>query len=293
MSEEALTLDQTAPEAPASTEVETEVAATEDQDLEASSEAAPSDDEDLDELDYDGEKYRIPKKLKPGFMMQADYTRKTQEVAQTRQELEAQKQRIAEQAKAVEEINEDTERLALAKHNLKQFEAINWQQLENEDPFKAQTLWRQYSQWKDFKAVTEGRLSDNKAKRSEAATSERTTRIQEVIAEVTKIPGWNAEVDTKVQKYAHSIGLTDKQIEDGVVSLGAPFVKALHKAFQADQFIQKQQQAAKPDPVNPEPVKPLATVTKAKPAPVKAGLHDGLSTEEWVKQRTQQLSSRR
>jgi hypothetical protein len=135
MSEEALTLDQNAPDSPASTEVETEVAATEDQDQEASQEDSSADDEDLDELDYDGEKYRIPKKLKPGFMMQADYTRKTQEVAQTRQELEAQKQRIAEQAKAVEEINEDTERLALAKHNLKQFEALDWNKLEAEDPF--------------------------------------------------------------------------------------------------------------------------------------------------------------
>jgi uncharacterized protein YcnI len=113
-----------------------------------------------------------------------------------------------------------------------------------------------------------------------------------VIAEVQKIPGWNAETDTKVQKYAHSLGLTDKQIEEGVLTLGAPFVKALHKALQADQLVQKATQAAKPAPVNADPVKPLATVTKAKSAPVKAGIHDDLSAEEWVKRRNQQLRSR-
>jgi hypothetical protein len=292
MSEEALTLDQNAPEAPASTEVETEVAATDDQDQEASQEDSSADDEDLDELDYDGEKYRIPKKLKPGFMMQADYTRKTQEVAQTKQELEARASALAEQAKAVEEINEDTERLVLAKAALKRYENLNWQQMEAEDPFKAQSLWREYSQWKDHKAAVEGRLTENKAKRSEAATSERNTRLQEVEQAVRKIPGWNGEIAAKVEAFGHSLGLTTKQMDQGVETLGAPFVKALHKAFMADQLVQKATQAAKPAPVNSDPVRPLATVTKAKSAPVKAGLHDDLSAEEWVKRRNQQLRSR-
>jgi hypothetical protein len=292
MSEEALTLDQNAPEAAASTEVETEVAATDDQDQEASQEDSSADDEDLDELDYDGEKYRIPKKLKPGFMMQADYTRKTQETAEERKALAADRERLAEQAKAVEEISEDTERLVLAKAALKRYENLNWQQIEAEDPFKAQSLWREYSQWKDHKSAVEGRLTENKAKRSETAASERSTRIQEVITAVQKIPGWNAETDTKVQQYAHSLGLNDKQIEEGVLTLGAPFVKALHRAYQADQLVQKATQAAKPAPVNADPVKPLATVTKAKSAPVKAGIHDDLSAEEWVKRRNQQLRSR-
>src|SRR5687767_11611432 len=44
--------------------------------------------EELDELEWDGKKFTAPKGAKDGFLMHADYTKKTQEVAQTRKELE-------------------------------------------------------------------------------------------------------------------------------------------------------------------------------------------------------------
>jgi hypothetical protein len=59
--------------------------------------------EELETVDYDGKQYQVPKALKAGIMMQADYTRKTQEVAEQRRELESRSQQIAQQAQASEE----------------------------------------------------------------------------------------------------------------------------------------------------------------------------------------------
>lgn len=43
-----------------------------------------SQEDDLEEVEHSGKKYRIPKELKPALMLQADYTRKTQEAAEAR-----------------------------------------------------------------------------------------------------------------------------------------------------------------------------------------------------------------
>ena len=60
-------------------------------------ETEESDEDDLEEFEWNGRKVKGPKGLKEGLMMQADYTRKTQEVANTRKELEARAQRLEQQ----------------------------------------------------------------------------------------------------------------------------------------------------------------------------------------------------
>src|ERR1051326_1092636 len=140
MSDGTETLDQNGPET-ATTEVENSSQPTDidSSDLEQNHEGedtASTVDDDLDELEFDGEKYTIPKKLKPGFMMQADYTRKTQEVAQTRQELEAERERVAQQAKVTESLTENRKKLILAEATLDRYAKADWAKLEAEDPFK-------------------------------------------------------------------------------------------------------------------------------------------------------------
>ena len=60
---------------------------------------APEED-DSEELEHDGQKYKLPKALKPLLMMQADYTQKTQALAEQRKAFEAeaaQKQQLMQQ----------------------------------------------------------------------------------------------------------------------------------------------------------------------------------------------------
>mgnify|MGYP006985680530 CR=1 FL=1 len=58
---------------------------------------APGTEEDHAEfatIDYDGEQFQVPPKLKEAFLRQQDYTRKTQEVARLRQQAEDRAQYI-------------------------------------------------------------------------------------------------------------------------------------------------------------------------------------------------------
>ena len=61
----------------------------EDDDPETESEPDPETDT-LEELEVDGEKFKVPAKLKPYILRQQDYTRKTQELAEVRKTAESE-----------------------------------------------------------------------------------------------------------------------------------------------------------------------------------------------------------
>ena len=52
---------------------------------------------DSEEIEHEGEKYRVPKALKNAFYAQADYTTKTQTLAEERRSFEAERQQLAAQ----------------------------------------------------------------------------------------------------------------------------------------------------------------------------------------------------
>src|SRR5215216_3195421 len=56
-----------------------------------SAEASAEADE-FEDVDFAGKQYRLPKELKSALMMQADYTRKTQDVAEQRKALEGERE---------------------------------------------------------------------------------------------------------------------------------------------------------------------------------------------------------
>ena len=51
----------------------------------------------LAEVEIDGKTYKLPPELKDGFLRQADYTRKTQELAEQRRRMEAEREAAGEQ----------------------------------------------------------------------------------------------------------------------------------------------------------------------------------------------------
>jgi hypothetical protein len=74
---------------------------------------ADSDDADdsLDEIEYEGKKHRVPKELKDAFMRNADYTQKTQQVAEARKTVES----------SWREAQQTAQQLAQAQQALTQF----------------------------------------------------------------------------------------------------------------------------------------------------------------------------
>jgi hypothetical protein len=244
--------------------------------------------DDSEEIEHEGQKLKIPKAVKPLLMMQADYTRKTQEVAEQRKAVEAEREAVANQAKAEREYIQELAQLTAYDNAIKQYANVNWQQLNAQDPVQAQSLWFQYEQLRDGRNAVAGQIQqkettrkqqeEQKALEAQQATAK---QIQECYATVAReIKGWSPELIKQLDKTASEMGFTNdelRQVKD------PRFIKLLHEAHLGRQLLKKQ---TAPTPPKQPPAKPLPTVGGNAPAKKDP---DRMSMEEYVKYRNEQL----
>lgn len=219
---------------------------------------------ELVEVEFNGKKHKIPAELRDGFLMQSDYTRKTQEVAEMRKSVEARQAEAEAQYNVSQEVLQARAALMLHDSQLEQFQNVNWQQLENEDPVGAMSAWRQFQQLKETRSNIAGFLDEQQTQRSAQAERETANRLRETRAFAEKeIPGWSPDVDAKITEFA------EKQLgysRETLLGAYSPAVyRTLHLAWLGHQSLTKQQAAPKPAPTTP--AKPLTTVSsKANPS---------------------------
>jgi hypothetical protein len=245
------------------------------------------------EVEYEGKTYCVPPELKDALLRQSDYTRKTQEVAQARKALEAERQAHHHGAHLTRAHLQDAARVVALNDQLAHFEKIDWRTLEGQDRGRAQALWRQREQIKDLRdraarAWTE--KEQEHASHSQRATAKRldevTTHLPRLIAE------WSPELDVKLAQFGTDHGLSREEMAMATLQNPA-FVKLLHKAHQfheADMKKQTQQtfEAA-------QAARPVTRVgggggTASRRTTDSSG--DALSTDEWVKRERDRLRKR-
>lgn len=246
---------------------------------------------ELDEIEYDGEKYQVPRKLKDGFLMQSDYTRKTQQVAEERKAIEAQRAEIEQGRKAFEEASRaqeqhirDVGRFMVLSDQIAEFDKIDWQKLGQENPFEADEKFRQRMLLKEQRDALAREIHGNEQRRTQESQQSFAKRYEETNRTLAKdITGWNQELANKLRDFATANGATDDDIR--ALAVNAPLVKLLHKAYLGDQLISQKQTAAQSAEPKIVP-KPLTVVSGAgvKPSP---NLNDA-DMETYVAERKKQ-----
>jgi hypothetical protein len=248
--------------------------------IEEPTEAEP--EVELADIDIEGKTYKLPAELKDKFLMQADYTRKTQELAEQRKAVEATLQQVNEVSQA--------EQLAMVAvgvidTQLADFNTIDWDAWEQSDPQSAHSAWRQYQQLKEQRQNAVIHYSQAQQHRT-LMTQQETARLlehgQRELA--TKIPGWGQEKATALQSHAiEAYGFTPADL----ATVADPrMVQVLHDAWQYRQANKTQQVASKVQAQ--QAIKPAAKIATGK-APVRP-LDDRASTDAWMKARQAQLS---
>lgn len=247
-------------------------------------EAAPTDD--TEEIEYEGNRYKVPKPLAKGVMLQADYTKKTQEVAEIRRAAEAEKARIVEEQKAFQEDRQEHVQAYALWQQLEQFKNVNWQQLDSEDPLQAQQLFRQYTMLRDAHRDIVGKLQSKQMQRKSVAEAEQAKLRDQTRATLAKeIPNWSPKAEQELTEYALKHGYKAEEVKAALDSDARPF-KFLHKALLWDQHVERTRKAAT-QPPSAEPVKAVGTNRS-----VPQGLHDKLSIDEWVRRRSAEVKRR-
>lgn len=241
---------------------------------------------DVVEIELNGKKYSVPAELKDGYLMQADYTRKTQEAAEIRKAAETRQAEAEKFYNVSQEVLEARATLLNVDAQLKQYNELDWKAFENEDPVAAMSAYREYQQLKEVKGNIGGFLDQQQNEMSEKAKLETANRLRETrkFAE-EKIPGWSTEVDAKITEFAESKGFTRETLMN---AYSPPVYEVLYLAWLGNQSLQKQQTAPR---IPTTPVQPLRTVS-AKSSPSVTKNPADMSMDEYAKWSDQKFKQR-
>ena len=253
MEEETLT-NQDEPEVieNASPEAEPEALAPEQPESEGDEEEGQIETE---EVEFNGKVYAVPKELAPNLMMQSDYTRKTQEVAELRKETEAERASWRQQAQIREALFEERAELHQIDKRLNAYRNTNWQQWQVQDPNGYQAAMAEYTQLRDYKEGLSGRIQGREAELAsqfEQSTVARLNKAVEALSKPDPKLGWDGKFDTPKREQLASFGKELGFSEEELAGTDHPLmIKTLQLAKIGYEALKKQQTAPARTPAEP------------------------------------------
>lgn len=229
------------------------------------------------DLELDGEVHTLPLSLKGAFLRQADYTRKTQELAEGRRSLEAERAAADAARRAYRGALSDRAVLAALEEQVEALEGIDWRGLAEEDPERAKALWSRYEETQALREDLVAAIEADAARDEALAAREAAQAMAETGARLREeIDGWSPEVAAKLVEYGQAFGVT---LEELAQMADPRLWKLLHKAWTADESARSATTA------QVRSVQPAVTLAGGGAG---GGVLDELGTKEWMRRRNAQ-----
>lgn len=244
--------------------------------------------DDAEDVDYEGQKYRVPKPLKDALLRQADYTRKTQELAEQRRQIEEKGQTLTQQLERSEAISKEKVKFESLNERLAEYDKVNWQEVETFDQQNgtnhAQRVLREQLQLRTERDNLGRELYQKEQAHLSDVQLQRAKQLEEgnrVLAQ--KIPNWSPETAGKISAFVQSeFGLTPQEV--GQIT-DPRWVLVAHRAMLQSEATQ-QQKAVQRHQASQQ-IQPAATTAQRAPA---AKDPDRMSPDEWLKWRNAQVA---
>lgn len=244
--------------------------------------ASSSADDETHEVEHEGRVYRIPNALKGAFLMNADYTRKTQELAEHRRALEQGRSELNARHETLQATLDLRVALHAADEQLAAFQDVDWDAFVQEDPQGAHALWAKYEALAHTRERYVWAISHHQEEAKRQAEQELAAQMTETGKVLSReIEGWSPQVAAKLVEYAAAFGVTLDELRE----IADPRLwKILHRAHQGEQV--QQQQATARNVAQTQAVRPAISVTGA--AAPSGAVRDELGTGEWIRRRNEQ-----
>lgn len=216
-----------------------------------------TDEEDgLVEAEYDGKTYKVPQELKEALLRHGDYTRKTQEVADQRKQIEERAQALEMQQQTLAQSFEKAVELRGIQDRLKQYEALDWSAIADQNPSEAMKLNVAYQKLQQEAQKAAYELQQTQTQQQQLTLQQRQQKLADAQKELFKyIPSFNAEVAEKIRKTANDYGVSDQEINSIV---DPRQIRILHDAMQWRAMQAKKPEALKKVAEAPRVVKSQA-----------------------------------
>ena len=194
-----------------------------EQDLEAEAEEPESDEDDLEPVDGEeaepeeeapdvdldsititvGDEQLSVEDLKSGYLRQADYTKKTQALAEQRKEVDQTKEQYAS---ALAYMTQAT------RQGLSQFDQVDWQNLQTSDPAQYQALSGQYRQAAQQVQAFETAQQEFFQQAQQQVEQQQKLQAQQSVETLkTLVPEWSNEMYGELRTFAGNYGMTAEE----------------------------------------------------------------------------------
>lgn len=244
--------------------------------------------EELEEAEFEGKKYKVPKEIKGALLRNADYTKKTQEIAEIRRRHEAEQtsfQKLQQEREA--DFNDHVAVNSLDQEIAKYQKAFNdpsWQEVIDRDTPRALRAQQEYQALLAQRHQKTQEIAGRQYSRSQQEQQYNAKLEEETKTVLNRdIKGWGTELQSKLVDYAKSQGF-DEAVMARAVKGDAVATKVIHKAYMYDQL---KLQLAKPKVQVPTaPIKGIKTTNSRANSSVPS---DSDSHEDWLKKRNAQV----
>ena len=260
-----------------------------DDNLDLDSKEQPEEEED--EIEVDGKKFAMPKsaaeKLKAERLMHADYTQKTQAVAEERKAIAAQREQVQRQQQEAQKYIDNLAELRSIDRQLEGYSKLDWEALIDQAPQDAMKLQQQQKALETQRHGVVGAITQQQEQDRLVEQQNLAKQVQEAEAYFKReIPNWSAERSNQIMQFAVAQGLPAELLSQAVLRQPA-LALVLHKAEMFDQ-LEKKQATNKPKP--PVQEKPVTRITATRASvqrdPAK------MSDADWLKNRQEKQRKR-
>lgn len=240
---------------------------------------------ELADVDFDGEKFKVPAKLKDAFLRYRDYTQKTQETAEEKRAAQAERVQIQEERKTSDGLKKEEFQLWGLDNRLQQLSQVNLQTIRQQNPEYAEQLRDEFIKLQGIRPQLLNSITQ-KSQAMQLAERERFANLASKADAFLKreIKDWSPAKDAEMESYARGEGIDTKGLAEFMLKSPA-IVRVLDKAAKFDQLMKKQ--LAKP------PAPPATPVSRISPAASPATKDpDRMNADEWRKWRDEQIATR-
>ena len=212
-------------------------------------------------------------------------------MAEARRGFDGERETFSKDMESRRASEKEIGRIAVMDELLEQYQKVNWQELRMTNPEQAASAFQDYSLLRDQRDKLAVKVDADVRKRAQEAQQDFATRYEKTNTTLARdIKGWSDKLASDLRNFALANGASQQDIL--TLAVNAPLVKLLHKAWLGDQLVAKQAAAAKAARAaanEPEEAQPLTQVRRRPSGNAKAGLHDGLSSDEWLRRRNAQV----
>lgn len=214
-------------------DVETQTEVTQEPEAQAQTEA------ELAEVEYEGKTHKVDPAIKDAILRHADYTRKTQEVAERRRTVEQREQMLMQTLQLSEQLAPAFGHLSAMDQQIQSIRQQLTPQLRQVDPLAYNTLATDLGLLQQDRNQFAQGIEGEKQKLTQAMEQARKAslheRLQDALPKVqSAIKGFSPQTAKQIAEFAKSQGFSQEELEH--ISFSAPAVISLWKAAEYDRI---------------------------------------------------------